>query len=70
MKKLNLMLTSIVKSVFSGLKTFVRQVGEPGMIQQARVGRAMGVLEEHRKQQRLDTLKKEARHIRKGRRSA
>lgn len=55
------MLTSIVKTVFSGLKTFLRQVGEPGVIQQARVGRAMGILEEHRKQQRIERIKNDCK---------
>jgi len=53
------------KTIWKFLKELLGRVGEPGMIQQARVGRAMGILEEHRKQQRLETLKNEAKHIRK-----
>ena len=65
MKKFNLMLTSIGK----WLKNFAKGFNSIGIEQEAAVGRAMGILEEHRKQQRLDTLKNEATHIRKGRRS-
>lgn len=63
------MLTSIVKTVFSGLKSFLREIGKPGIIDQARAGRATAMLEQHRKNMRIEKLKNQAKHKRKGRRN-
>lgn len=70
--KTSVILRSIVKTVFSGLKTFVTQFGEPGLIQQARVGRSMGILKQHRKEQlkhasltnRLESYRMELQELR------
>jgi len=53
------MFKKILNSIKQGFKTAAKNFGEPGIIQQARVGRAMGILKESRDKVQAERIKKE-----------